>query len=433
MSFRRRTLLIALLSLSLALPALSVQAARGGPRPIRVLFIGNSYTYYNNLPEIFAKLAQAGGAGLVETGMAAPGGWRLKDQWQKGEAIRLLHEGRWKFVVLQDQSLLGTNFYLEGKPRVGTDEVFWPFAQNWAMAIQDVGATPVFYLTWARRATPEDQAALNYAYVHAAKETGSRVAPVGTAWALVREQHPDIELYEKDGAHPTAAGSYLAACTLYATAFGMNPVGLPGKIGGHPVNLDTEKVETGKVQVLVDLPPDQAKILQTAAWAARQRLDKNGYLKVAPVRPPALPALPGGVELSASVLGGTWTGEIMFYPVGPVQMNLELRLDQGTWRGHLGLRYNSKDFADESFDLEDLEVAGKALTFSDPKSVGADNLKVSFRAVCPAPDEMRGTAEAVRPKPGERVVLLGTWQLRRAQPTTRAAVGRPIFPGSDIP
>lgn len=428
MSFRRRALLIALLSLSVIPLLLSGPATRGGPRPIRVLFIGNSYTYFNNLPEIFVKLAQAGGAGIVETATAATGGWRLKDNWQKGEALRLLHESRWNFVVLQDQSLLGTNFYLEGKPRVGTDEVFWPFAQNWALAIQDAGANPVFYLTWASRATPEDQTALDYAYIHAAKETGSKVAPVGIAWAQVREQHPEIDLYFKDGSHPSPAGSYLAACTIYATVFGQNPEGLPGKIGGHPVNLDTEKVEKDKIQVLVDLPPGQAKILQAAAWAAKRQLDKKGgYLDVSPVRLPALPALPGGEPLSASALAGTWTGEILFYPVGPVQMSLELRQEQGAWRGHLELKYNSKDFADESFDLDGLKVDERALTFSDPKSVGVDNLSVAFRGVSPAPDELRGTAEAVREKPDARVRLLGTWRLHRTRPASA------IFPRLNTP
>jgi len=151
-----------------------------GGRPTRVLFIGNSYTYFNNLPEIFARLAQAGGRGKVETRMDAPGGWRLKDHWEKGEARKALRDGRWDFVVLQDQSTLGVNDYFEGKPRVTSDEVFKPYAEKWAAAIREAGATPVFYLTWARKATPEDQAALNYAYMTAAREGKAVVAPVGT-------------------------------------------------------------------------------------------------------------------------------------------------------------------------------------------------------------------------------------------------------------
>jgi hypothetical protein len=416
MTVRRRTVLVGLLALSTIAFWLPGDTAATGPRPTRVLLIGNSYTYYNNLPAMLVKMAQAGGMGIVETGMVTPGGWRLKDQWEKGDAHRVLRESRWNFVVLQDQSLLGTDYYLDGKPRVGGDEVFRPFALNWAVAVEDLGTVPVFFLTWARKATPEDQAALNYAYFRTAKEAGAKVAPVGMAWAEVREKHPEIDLFAADGSHPTPAGSYLAACTIYATIFGRNPAGLPAKIGGHPVNLETEKVEADKTEVLVDLPPSEAKILQAAAWDAKRQLDKKGgYLTVAPVPPLAPPALPEGQVLTVSSLEGIWTGEMLFYPVGPVGMVLELKRDGESWRGHLEIKYNSKDFADESFDLQDLKVGERSLTFSDPRSPGVDNLSVAFRGVCPAPDEMRGTAEASRE--GEaRALLLGTWKLTRARP-----------------
>jgi hypothetical protein len=417
MTIRRRTVLVGLLALSVIALWLPGRAAAKGLRPTRVLFIGNSYTYYNNLPAMLVKMAQVGGMGIVETGMVAPGGWRLEDNWEKGDAHRVLREGRWDFVVLQDQSLLGTNYYLDGRPRVGPDEVFRPFALNWAVAVQDVGAVPVFYLTWARKAAPEDQTALNYAYFRTAKETGAKVAPVGIAWAEVREKHPEIELFIADGSHPSPAGSYLAACTIYATIFGRNPDGLPAKIGGHPVNLETEKVEADKTQVLVELPPAEAKILQAAAWDAKRQLDKKGgYLNVSPVPAPAAPTLPEGETLSVSTLEGTWTGEMLFYPVGTVRLVLELKRDGETWRGHLEIKYNSKDFADEALDLQDLNVGERSLTFSDPKSPGASNLSVAFRGVCPAPDELRGTAEAIREDGDSPLRMLGTWKLNRARP-----------------
>ena len=76
----------------------------------------------------------------------------------------------------------------------------------------------------------------------------------------------------------------------------------------------------------MDLPPGQAKNLQEAAWAARQKMDnKGGYLEVSPVPAPVLPALPKGEALSVSALEGTWTSEIRFYRVSPAQMILDLR------------------------------------------------------------------------------------------------------------
>ena len=423
---RRRVVFRGLISLSVIPLLLFCWGARHEPIPVRVLFIGNSYTYFNNLPEIFAELAQAGGRGKVETAMVAPGGWRLKDHWEKGDARLLLRNRKWDFVVLQDQSVLGIYYYLEGRLRVSTDEIFRPFANDWAKSIQGVGAIPVFFLTWARKVTPEDQAALNYAYIHAAKRTSSKIAPVGIAWSRVRDRHPEIELYFNDGSHPSPAGSYLAACTIYATVFGRNPKRLPARISGHSVNLDTGKIEPEKTQVLVDLPPGQAKNLQKAAWATRRKLDKKaGYLDVFPVPSPVLPLLPKGEALSASTLEGTWTGEIKFYPVGPAQMVLDFRREGESWKGHLEIKHSSKDSMDESFDLEGLRVDDRAVTFSVPKSAGVDNLSVSFQGICPAADKMQGTVEAIRKDSDPPLEFRGTWSLHRIRslPTANVPLG----------
>jgi hypothetical protein len=246
------------------------------PKPLRVLFIGNSYTYFNNLPEVLAKLAEAGHQKKVESVMQTPGGWRLQDHWDRGEARKAIQGQKWDYVVLQDQSQLGDNHVISGKPRITTDETFHSAAVEMAKAIRDTGAIPVFYLTWAKKAVPEDQAMLNNAYFRAAKETKSIVAPVGVAWADVRSKDPSLELYIEDGSHPTPAGTYLAACVFYATLFGRSPEGLASKIMGTPVNLDTELPVSGKTAVLVDLKAEQARVLQQAAWQASLKLRRNG-------------------------------------------------------------------------------------------------------------------------------------------------------------
>jgi len=249
------------------------------PRAIRVLFIGGSFIYTNNLPDIYGKMAQAGGAGMTETGMVALPGWSLKDHWQKGDAHRVMRQKDWNFVVLQDQSLIGGGAGPEGGPGGSALESFRPFARNWAQVVQDVRGTPVFFLTWSRRDTPDEQALLNSAYFDVAKEVGAKVAGVGLAWSRVQKEHPEIELYAADGINPSPAGSYLAACAIYATMFNRNPEGIPAKLGGRPVDPATGKVVSEKLEFLVDLPPEQAKVLQQAAWETKKLLDKNrGYL-----------------------------------------------------------------------------------------------------------------------------------------------------------
>jgi hypothetical protein len=383
----------------------------------RVLFLGNSYTYFNDLPAILSELAKAGHQCTVETRMVAPGGKTLKDHWESSASHQALDSQAWDFVVLQDQSTLGINFYFEGQTRVGGDEIFRPYAERWANEIRKHHATPVFYLTWARRATPVDQAALNYAYIRAARTTHSLVAPVGLAWARVRQTDPSIDLYYRDGAHPSAAGSYLAACAIYAAIFRKNPVNLPAHIAGVPVNLDTEQLEPDKTAVLVDLPTRVAATLQTAAWNAWRELKQHGgYLNVNPVPLPSV-KLPAGERLEPGDLGGTWRGQILFYPgAGPAEMVLELHRNGETWKGHLRINYSVKDFASESLDLTDLKVGDRDFSFSDPSSPGVRNLKVLFRGVKRGV-ELRGTAEATLEGKVNgsdyRVDILGDWVLHR--------------------
>ena len=72
----------------------------------RILFLGNSYTYFNDLPAMVSDLAQYGKQRTVQTRTVAPGGWRLRDHWEKGTARQLLDGEKWEFVVLQECTLV---------------------------------------------------------------------------------------------------------------------------------------------------------------------------------------------------------------------------------------------------------------------------------------------------------------------------------------
>src|SRR5262249_55454891 len=75
--------------------------------PIRVLFIGNSYTYVNDLPETLESLS-ANEARPVEAASVSQGLATLDVLWKKGDAVKEIQKGNWDFVVLQEQSQLGT-------------------------------------------------------------------------------------------------------------------------------------------------------------------------------------------------------------------------------------------------------------------------------------------------------------------------------------
>jgi hypothetical protein len=402
---KSNALLIAIL---LALACATGAAARGGT-PVRVLFVGNSYTYFNNLPEMFAKLAAAGQQS-AETRMEAPGGWRLKDHWEKGEARKALADGKWDYVVLQDQSTLGVTLYVDGKARVSSDEVFRPAADKWAAEIEKSGAKPVFYLTWAREASPEDQDALTYAYSSAAKTAGAIVSPVGLAWQRVRKQRPDIGLFADDGSHPSPAGTYLAACTFFAVVFDKDPTGLPASVTGHPVDLETEKVQVERTAVLADLPPADARVLQAAAWSAWQDLKKNGgYVDVAKPVVPGLAPLPVPANVPAATLAGEWSGTLMIHPSGPTGMTLRLAAGTEGWLGHVELAFEPA----ESSDAVDVIVTNGEVRFALPKSAAIAGLRVQFRGVSVSPTELRGTAEAAGVNGETPIRLVGTWRLSK--------------------
>lgn len=190
----------------------------------RVFFVGNSYTFVNDLPNTFAKLARSGGH-KVEVGMSARGGWTLSDHLRSMDTLHLLNSTKWDFVVLQEQSQI---------PSVASvrTQAMYPAARELVQKIRETGATPIFFITWAHRdGWPKNgmndyetmQAQINYGYMEIAQELNAPVAPVGAAWSTVTSQYPELMLWQEDGSHPAEPGTYLAACVFYAVIFHESP------------------------------------------------------------------------------------------------------------------------------------------------------------------------------------------------------------------
>jgi hypothetical protein len=224
----------------------SCTQARPAPARQRILFIGNSYTYVNDLPAVLQQLANASAPGSLEARMVVEGGATLQQHWEKGDALKAIREGGWTWVVLQEQSTLGPSPIVDGVIQVNDPENFTAYARRFDAEIRKAGAKTVLFLTWARRDAPANQAKLTEAYSRAAQEVGAMLAPVGPAWQNALHDSRLPLLHQPDGSHPTAAGTYLAACVVYATLFGRTPEGLP------PVNVD----------------PEQARLLQRVAWSS---------------------------------------------------------------------------------------------------------------------------------------------------------------------
>lgn len=197
-----------------------------GERCLRVLFIGNSYTSTNGLPDVFAALVRSGG-GAVEVAMIAPGGATLADHAANPDVTGAIAGTHWTAVVLQEQS------QLPASPAAVTTQML-PAASVLADQVRAAGATPYLLQTWAHRdGWPEMgqdrvamQAAINAAYRDVAARTGAIVIPAGEAWAAALAEAPGITLWQDDGSHPALAGTYLAACALYVALTGQRPEGL---------------------------------------------------------------------------------------------------------------------------------------------------------------------------------------------------------------
>ena len=205
----------------------SFRSCSDDPACTRILFIGNSYTYVNDLPGTFTKLADSGGQ-RVETGMAAQGGWTLAQHVNSSDTLHQIISQKWKYVVLQEQS------EIPASQQARTAQMY-PAARALVSDIRQVGATPILFITWAHRdGWPEDgiptyenmQQFINGGYVNLGQELQVPMAPVGYAWFSVRQENPQMSLWQDDGSHPTVQGTYLAACVFYAVIFQKSPEGL---------------------------------------------------------------------------------------------------------------------------------------------------------------------------------------------------------------
>ncbi|WP_155121551.1 SGNH/GDSL hydrolase family protein [Bryobacter aggregatus] len=196
--------------------ALMAEQEAATETPLRVLFLGNSYTYVNSLPDMVMALANSTPGRKIEAKSVTRGGSTLAELWSLTNGLEVLRSGTWDEVVLQDQSTLGIN-YANGKWIVNQPGGLLRWSRFWNTEIQRKGASPVLYLTWARKAYPEFQTALNYAYSEAARELNATIAPAGLAWKRIRETQPQFELFDPDGSHPSPTGTYLTACVFLET------------------------------------------------------------------------------------------------------------------------------------------------------------------------------------------------------------------------
>ena len=209
-------------------------------RPVKILFVGHSYTGWWALPETVAFMVNSGQSEVrLIPDSALRGGARLEHLVNETDVLDRVRKGGFDYVVQ------GT---------YGSPEATAAFHQ----AVRDGGAKALVYCHWVGRAAkPEDQEEQTRSQVEVARQAKAIFVPVGPAWQIARQKRPDLVLHDlNDGHHPGPAGSYLTACIFYSVLTGRSPV-------GHPC--------TATMAGQVALDERTARFLQEAAWEAVER------------------------------------------------------------------------------------------------------------------------------------------------------------------
>ncbi len=203
-----------------------------GQHSKKVLFLGNSYTYVNDLPKMVADVANSVGDTVFYDSNCL-GGYTLQNHTTDANSIAKIMAGNWDIVVVQEQSQL-PSFPIS---QVQT-EVF-PYARKLDSLINVYNpcAETVFYMTWGRKNGDASNCAswppvctyqgmdslLRLRYTMMANDNQAIISPVGPVFHYIRDHFPSIELYQADESHPTIQGTYAAACSFYCSLFRKDP------------------------------------------------------------------------------------------------------------------------------------------------------------------------------------------------------------------
>jgi hypothetical protein len=251
-------LLLSAVTVSGAVAADSLQP----PAAKRLLYVGNSFFYYNN--SLHNQVNRLLSAELSKT---------ERDQYSAYSITISGGHLRWHDVGAYLDAGIGSSSFDENNELVKSSEpyrfdtvmmmdcsrcpydevtrpTFHEYAKKHSRTIRAKGATPVFFMTWAYSDKPEMTRVLAREYMKAGHDNQALVIPAGLAFQRALAGRPDLRLHVRDRRHPSPEGTYLAACTVLASLYRINPTG-------------------NRFQA--DLPPDVAAYLQRVAWETAEQ------------------------------------------------------------------------------------------------------------------------------------------------------------------
>lgn len=208
---------------------------------IKVLYLGNSHTFWHQLPQLTANLALANGDTIIFESNT-PGGCTLghpsNGHLFNSTSRALIDSLNWDYVVLQEHSLFAV-----------IDHYKNTFTYPSALALDSLikenyeCTRTILQTIWGKKQGGQHcinsycsidfddfshmQDSLTANYLQIGNTISSIIAPTGVAWQQSIKNGNPIELFDPDESHPSLAGHYLTACVYYAIMFKKSPQGIP--------------------------------------------------------------------------------------------------------------------------------------------------------------------------------------------------------------
>ncbi|SUZ49093.1 uncharacterized protein METZ01_LOCUS1947 [marine metagenome] len=189
--------------------------------PIKILFVGNSFTFFWNMPQLVSAMAESQGVS-INSYQSTVSGSSLEQHWkgEKGSLTRKkIDENNWDYVVLSDHSL----------KTIDAPEKFREYGKKFIDLVRSKGAEPIFMITWSYKDNPSMQKIISKEYIKLANDFNVKVFPVGPIWDAIRKDNSNIDLYF-DNKHPSSAGSYLIALIITKSLTGKSLKDIPKRL-----------------------------------------------------------------------------------------------------------------------------------------------------------------------------------------------------------
>lgn len=187
----------------------------------KVLFVGNSFTYFFNLPQVVSSMASSQGI-MIDTRQSTVGGSNLEQHWKEERDTKtrqMIEQHDWDYVVFNNHSLSA----------IETPESFLEYGKKFATLVRERGATPVFMMTWAYQSNPLMQPELTRMHRELCDSAPADCVPCGPLFGEVRKWRPDLPMFHDDK-HPSSNGTYLLGLAFFKYLTGKSTTEIPPRL-----------------------------------------------------------------------------------------------------------------------------------------------------------------------------------------------------------